>query len=288
MGTGCEAIRERFLALEERRMAPDEAGRVREHLAGCERCRQAWERWQADDRLLREGLAPVAPARDIAGAAVAAARSGQRTRRVVLPRRVVRWGLVAAAALALLAVGGWWWLGTRYPRIGRVVVAEGRPMARQRGARFAKVVETGAPIYNWDELLVGEGGRLEVELRDGSWVRLGPKTEAKMSGSWSGSRRECGHRLPHVCLQQGVVECDLKSTRHFRAVGTPLGSAIVEGTRFRVQYVVGVRTVLEVFEGKVTFSCPRGEVRVGPGGVWMVDATEGIARRVQGAGAEGD
>jgi ferric-dicitrate binding protein FerR (iron transport regulator) len=277
----CEAVRELFLALEEGALARGEAEAARAHLAGCEACRRAWEQWQADDRSLRQALRAVPAPRDVAGAVVEQVRRGRGAPMAGRRRLVLRWGLASAAAAAVVVVGGLWLFGKRYERVGQVADLKGEPMARQRGARFASVIEIGSPIYNGDVLLMGEGSELSVALDDGSMLEVGERTEAQLSGS--AGTQDCGQHFRHVCLREGEVEFKVHSTRYFQGVGTPLGSVVVEGTKFRVKYVKEVRMLLEVAEGEVTFSCPGGEVRVGPGKVWVLEAAVGRPRPTTGA-----
>jgi|GEM_PF-1866928 len=283
----CKHTAERFLDLEDGRLRPEDAVAVRAHLASCERCRAAWERWQAEDRLLREALRPVAPARDLAREAVARLRAVRAWRPAAPRPRVLVWGLSAAAAAAALAlaVGVWAVLGPRYVQLGQVTLAEGQVMARQRGARRAKPMLAGAAIYNYDELTVGSAGRLAVELHDRSRLILGESTDVQLYGGWQrDDDDDCDLGLPHVCLHRGEVECKLESLVYFCAVGTPLGTAIVQGTKFRMRYEADKRVLLEVLEGEVLFSCPKGQVRVGPGSVWAIESTTGLPVRVEREG----
>jgi len=277
----CEFTRARFLGLEEGSLGPEEAGRVRAHVAGCAGCRGAWERWEAEDRSLREALGAVPAPRDLAGAVVARVRK-EAMRRAAPGRRVglVRWGAVAAAAAVLLALGGWMLLGKRYERIGQVAAVEGEVLARQRGARRATALRAGAVVYAGDELVAGVASRVAVEFYDRSRLALAERTGVQLHCGSGGEEHGCGLGLPHVCLRQGEVECELNSLRYFRAVGTPLGTAIVQGTRFRMKCVGEQRVLLEVLEGEVLFSCPGGQVVAGPGGVWAIEGTGGMPRRL--------
>ena len=277
----CSLTRSRLLDLEDGRLAPDDAAAVRAHLAECAVCGKAWERWQADDRRLRSALRPVAVPRDLAGAAVARLRRGgapplAARRRVPL----LRWGVAAAAAAALAAFGAWALLRPHYAPIGQLASVEGELMARQRGARRLAPVGAGATIYNGDELVAGLASRAAVAFYDKSRLALGESTGVELHSAGEGDGQDCGADLPHVCLRQGEVECELHSLRYFRAVGTPLGAAIVQGTRFRMKHVAGQRVLLEVLEGEVLFSSPNGQVSVRPGGVWAIEGTSDVPRRL--------
>ena len=284
---GCRLARKRFLALEEGVLGAEEAGEVRAHLASCAACRREWEGWQADGRLLREAMRPARAPRDIAAAALAGIRHGAVPGRFGRWRLAIGWraaGAVAAAAAVLLVAGVWALSSGGYQRVGAVDGSVGRPMAQQRGARFASALDPGALVYTGCRLLTGPEEEASVRFDDGSRLVLKEGAEATLDcvGEASAPR---AHGLPHVCLHQGEVLVDLKSVRFFRAVGTPMGSAIVIGTTFRIRMkcVFRVRTVLEVLEGEAEFSCPGGEVRALPGSVWAVDAGSGRPRRVSGA-----
>jgi len=278
MSRDCDKARTRFLALEDATLGTEDATRVCAHLAECGECRRAWQEWQADGRLLGEALRPVEVPRDVAGAVVAQLRSGAARPRIAVQRRWVLVGGLAAAAAVLLALGALLLFGKRYEQIGRVASAEGQPLARQRGARYASPIAPGAPIYDGDELIADGRSQLEVGIDDGSRLTMRQMTELLLHSGQSRRRPDCGLEPPHVCLHEGEVVIDLKSTRRFCAVGTPLGTAFVRGTRFRMKYVNASRALLEVFEGEVIFSCPKGEARVTPGGIWVVDGAEGIPK----------
>ncbi len=281
----CRFTQSRFLDMEAGSLGPGEAVVAREHLGGCPACRQAWERWQADDRRLREALGPVPAPVDLAGAALARIRRAAAAPAAPGRRLVLRWGVAAAAAaaVALLALAALTLLPRRYEKIGQVALVEGEVMARQRGARRLTPLQPGATVYEGDELVAGVASHLAVALYDRSRLALAASTAVQLH-SVRGEEGEdaCGPGLPHVCLEQGEVECDLESLRYFRAVGTPLGTAIVYGTRFRMRYLGGPRVLLEVLEGEVLFSCPGGLAVAKPGAVWAIEGPRGIPRRLDG------
>lgn len=275
----CQAIRSRFLALEEGRLGPEAARAVAEHLGTCDACRGEWQAWQDDDRRLRDALQPEAPPRDLAAAAVARLRAERGTDIRGRRRHRVRWA-VAVAAVAAIALGIVAYRSWGEGPIGEIEVAEGRPTLKQPGDGEPLFAEVAKPVYNGAELHAAPGDRLAVRFREGSRLTLSPGTKVTLSGP--GHFGQCGHFLPHVCLHYGEVVCELESLRHFRAVGTPLGTAIIEGTKFRIKYVSGQRTVLEVLEGEVQFSCPGGEVRAVAGTTWVTDSRELLPRKVSG------
>ena len=276
---GCRRIRSRFLALDEGRLGAEAARAVDEHLGACEACRAACRAWRDDDRRLREALQPEAPPRDLAAAAVARLRAERETDARGRRRVGARWA-VAVAAAAAVAVGIMAYRSWRQGPIGEVEIAEGRPTLKQPGDAEPLFAEVAKPVYNGAELHAAPGDRLAVRFREGSRLTLSPGTKVTLSGP--GHFGDCGHFLPHLCLHYGEVVCELESLRHFRAVGTPLGTAIVEGTKFRVKYVSGRWTVVEVLEGAVQFSCPGGEVRAVAGTTWVADSRELLPRKVSG------
>ncbi|MFC1806505.1 FecR domain-containing protein, partial [Planctomycetota bacterium] len=192
---------------------------------------------------------------------------------------VLRWA-VAAAAVVLVVGGVLVHRAGRYQRIGEMAEVVGQPQVRQRGAARASAAREREAVCNGAELVTAPAEKLAVRFADGSRLVLSEGTKATLSGE--GYFGDCGHYLPHVCLHHGEVLCELKSLRHFRGVGTPLGTAIVEGTVFRMKYVRGDHVLLEVLEGAVQFSCPEGEVRAEAGTTWVVDAGKQKPRRVSG------
>jgi len=283
MSNECRKVQARFLDFAEGLVRPSDAVAVRSHVARCPQCRQAWAQWQADELQLHGALGPVSPPRDIAGDVVAQLRAGPGRRAAparCVARATPRWLLPAAAAGALLLVGLWALLGKRYEQVGEAAGVQGQVTARQRGARDLAPIQAGAPIYNGDQLLAGADSRLAVLLKDSSRLSLAEKTDVRLHAGAAQASYECGHELPHVCLTQGEVECELHGVRYFRAVGTPLGTAIVQGTRFRMKYVSDERVLLEVLEGMVVFSCPNGHIAVKPGSVWAIEGAQGIPMRV--------
>jgi len=279
----CKETRALFLGLEEGGLTADEAAEARAHLAACPACGQAWERWQAQDQRLREALGPVPVPRDLAGAVVAQVR-GDAARRRSASRRTpaLRWGVAAAAAAAFLAVGAWMLLGKRYEPVGQVGAVEGQVLARQRGARRPSALQAGATLYNGDELVAGIASRAALRFYDKSRLAVEESTTVQLHCRADGAEHDCSLELPHVCLHRGEVECELNSLRYFRAIGTPLGTAIVHGTKFRMRYVEGQRVLLEVLEGEVLFSSPGGQIAVRPGAVWAIEGASGVPRRLPG------
>ncbi len=274
----CEAVRERFLDLEGGGLAPPDERRVREHIEACEACRRAWEAWQVQGRALRDALGPVRPPRDVAGAALAELHADRRQQQRARGRVLMKWGAVAAAAV-LIAVGMALYRATRYERIGSVEEVVGRPQARQRGQARPGAINASDAVYNGAELVTAANEGLALRFDDGSRLVMSEGTKVQLSGT--GYLAHCGHHLAHVCLLRGEVLCELKSLTYFRGVGTPLGTAIVEGTTFRVRYQ-GRWTLLEVLEGTVKFSCPSGEVRANAGTTWVVDSRDLMPRKVSG------
>lgn len=280
----CDEVQEQFLRLEEGRLSPEHERVLRAHLSGCEVCRVKWAAWQVEGRLLGEALRPVSIPRDVAGDVAArlrrqAPRPASRRRRLVL-----RWALTAAAAGLLLVLGRVLLLSPGHVQLGYFGVLAGRPLVAQRGARFVSVVEDGAEAYDGALLVTGEGERLVVRLADGSRLVLSEATEVRLSGGAAAA--ECGHLVPHVCLRRGEVLCTMSSMKYFRAVGTPLGTALLPAKEFSIRYEPGAWTRLEALAGAVRFSCPYGVAEVRVGEVWVVEAGDGVPRRLRGPGED--
>lgn len=138
---------------------PHEARQITEHLAGCDKCRQALEDHQFAASALREAPQVKAPtglwAAIEAGRATSAAAGAARG----MGGRVMS---LAAAAVILLAVAGWW-LWPAPPQPWDVV----RVDADDRRLSAGEWVETGPGTAR---LRIGEIGTVDVE--PGSRIQL--------------------------------------------------------------------------------------------------------------------
>jgi ferric-dicitrate binding protein FerR (iron transport regulator) len=276
--TACDRARQAFLDLEDRALAPDREHEVRQHLAQCPACQAAWEAWDADARLLRDALAPVPLPRDAASRVAAQVRRQQRQPHTRTRRRVLQYGLAAAAALLVALLGPWAWHGPPLVRVGTLAAFAGRPTVQQPDEDAPSEATQDETLYDGALLVTGEGERLTVRLADGSELTLEEQTEAHLSGATA--QDNCGHPLPHVCLHRGEVACRMAGTELFRAVGTPLGTAIFGAADFRVRYIPRQRTRVAARTGRVRLSCPAGVAHIEPGQVWEVTAADGIPRQV--------
>jgi len=279
----CDEVRQEFLRLEEERLVPERERAVRSHLAECPACHMAWAEWQSESRVLRDALQPVAPPRDLARDVADELRRTKTWQPSRRQRLALRWGLTAAAAVLVLVLGPVMLRSPGYVQVGQLGVLSGRPMVEQRGARFASVAENGAGVFDGAILTTGQGQRMAVRLADGSSLRLEESTKLRLSGARSPA--DCGHGLPHVCLRWGEVLCELRSAEYYRAVGTPLGTALLpeagaERATFRMRFEPGQFARLEVLAGQVDFSCPEGMARAKAGTVWVVDAQLGIPKQL--------
>jgi ferric-dicitrate binding protein FerR (iron transport regulator) len=275
----CRFTQSCFLGLEGGHLLRAEAARVRAHLDGCADCRRAWERWQADDHRLRQALTQVLAPAGLADPVLARIRREAAARRAPVRLRTFRWAAAAAAAALLLALGAWALLRPHYEPIGQLAAAEGEVLARQKGARHARPLQAGATVFDGDELLAGAASRAAVEFNDKSRLDIAEGTDVELHAGEELSENDCDPSQAHVCLQAGEVEMELRSLRYFRAIGTPLATAIARDTRLRMKHIPGQRVLLQVLEGEVLFSSPRGQVRVTPGGVWVVES-DGFPKRL--------
>ncbi|NQT85380.1 hypothetical protein HQ560_01360 [bacterium] len=271
----CTPIRDGFLDLTDGRLGAEPTRRLREEIASCAACGQAWERWKQDDLALASALrAEVAP-RDIAGPVLAVVRRGRPAAR--LPRRVlVR---LAAAAVVLLAVGGVY-LATRkrHDHVGRVETTRGHPTMLQPGAKHASIASEAATVLDGAIWKTGSGDEVRIQLDDGSILVVKPGAEVRLHGK--ASQCALADHLPHICLRRGEVELELASTALYRAVGTPLGTVMTDKAHFTVSYEPNARTTVRAISGQVVFSCPARQVNVMPGSAWTVEAASGVPRLV--------
>ena len=278
----CERTRQRFLDLEEGLLPPEQAEPLRAHLRQCPACRRLWDVFQAQDRLLADALQPVPAPRDLAVGVLAKVRSRPAAAKPIGRRPALVGGLTAAAGI-LIALGVLFFPRPHYVQIGYLGVVAGRPMAAQRGEEFPSQVADGAAVYDGATLVTGAGESLEVRLDDGSLLVLSGGTKARLSGD--AAAEECGHAMPHVCLHAGEILCKFQSNKHFRAVGTPLGSAFAQRATLRVKYVPGKRTVVAVVEGHARIVGRYREAQAPPGSRWVVDAS-GHLRELRSEGRE--
>ncbi len=275
----CRGIQRGFLALEEGRLDPAAAARVRGHVSVCPECRATWDAWQADDGRLREALRPSRAPRAVVESAMAAIR--QPAPKLGGVRRVaVGWQVAMVAAAAVLVVSAAMILTDgRTRRVGQVAALTGQPVAQQRGARFASVLGVGAGIYEDCRLLTGRAEGVELSFEDGSRLVVMEGADVRLDCVGAGGT---GHGLPHVCLSRGEVMCDLKSPRVFRGVGTPLGTILTTGGKLHVRYVPDIMLVVQLVEGVGRLSYEAGEMPLAPGAIWIVEPGTGRAWQAPG------
>jgi anti-sigma factor RsiW len=273
----CQPWRDAFLDLADGRLGADEARRLHDEIASCAACQRAWQAWEQDDRALASALRAEVAQADIAGPVLAIIRRRQRepVRRFSRPLLV----RLAAAAVLLLAVGGVFLL-TRGgpPRVGTVEATSGRPTTVRPGTHEATLASQAAAVLDGAVWRTGSGDEVRIQLNDGSRLLVKPGADVRLHGT--ASQCALANRLPHVCLRKGEVELDLKSTSIYRAIGTPLGTAMAEQARFAVAYEPNAKTTVRVLSGRVVFSCPAREVVAWPGSTWVVEAGVGIPRLV--------
>ena len=209
-------------------------------------------------------------------------KTGRRTNRR-------RWVLVSCAALALVAVLALYRAPWRQPIpvVGTAIRVVGRPRVTGALGSRPAIVHAGAAIASGTELATGETDQLELQLPDGSRVRLDFNTSATISITRHKGvvtdRAELGLRRGRLWLlvtpeQTGLV------------VRTPAGIAEALGTLFEISAseerpeptgASGPRaeptsqTTITVLRGKVRFRNRHGAVVADAG--MAVDATEARA-----------
>jgi anti-sigma factor RsiW len=273
----CRPYRDAFLDMADGRLGADEARRLRDEIGSCEACKQAWETWQQDDRALASSLRAEVAQADIAGPVLAVIR--RRQDEPVRPFSRPLFVRLAAAAVLLLAVGGVYLIARNGPpRVGTVEATAGHPTTVRPGTVEATAALQATAVLDGAIWRTGAGDEVRIQFNDGSRLLVKPGADVRLHGE--ASQCALGNRLPHMCLRRGEVELDLKSTALYRAVGTPLGTAMAEQARFAVAYEPNAKTTIRVMSGRVVFSCPAREVVAWPGNTWVVEVGVGIPRLV--------
>ncbi|MBI4420781.1 MAG: FecR domain-containing protein, partial [Gemmatimonadetes bacterium] len=141
----------------------------------------------------------------------------------------VRWATVGGVAAAMLVVGF--------------------------AAAHVFVGSEPAATFGADEFVTGPSGVSTVTLRDGSVVRLGPRSQLRLTGP--GIERE-------VTLEGHAFFAVAHAPDRPFTIVTSAGRVTALGTRFDLQ-AGGNDLSLVLLEGKVRLSTPGREVSLGPG-----------------------
>lgn len=144
------------------------------------------------------------------------------------------------------------------PWVAKVVSAEGPVQVQRSGGPTAQPAGLNDTLCPGDRIRVGPLGRAAVQLADEAetLIRLDEGTTLTFAA------RKVEKPLL-LQLIEGVVHV-LSRIPHALSIDTPLASAAIEGTEF-VLGVAPAEAELWVFEGRVRFSNPRGQLQVASG-----------------------
>ena len=208
--------------------------------------------------------------------------TGRRTGRT-------RWVVASCAALALVAVFALFRAPGKQPIpvVGTAIRVVGRPQIMGAPGSRPAVVQAGAAIVSGTELATGETDQLEVQLQDGSRVRLGFNTSVTVS---SAKRPRIATGRADLDLKRGRLWLLVTPEQTGLLVHTRAGTAEALGTLFevsageqrpRTSAVSGPRpeptaqATVTVLRGKVRFSNQHGSVVASSG--MTIDATHARA-----------
>ena len=134
---------------------------------------------------------------------------------------------------------------------GHVSFLDGRAWRSAPHAKAARLAK-GAAVYVGDQVHTGTGARLEIRLRDGSAVRLGPKSKMILDAAQFTRKRE--RKKVTIKLLLGRIWSKVTHAVHgddsFK-VTTDSAVAGVRGTSFRVNAMADRSTLVRVYSGTV-------------------------------------
>ncbi len=134
---------------------------------------------------------------------------------------------------------------------GHVSFLDGRAWRSAPHVRATRLAQ-GAAVYVGDRVRTGTGARLELRLRDGSAVRLGPKSKMVLDAAQFTRKKE--RKKVTIKLLLGRVWSKVTHAIHgddtFK-VATDSAVAGVRGTSFRVNAMADKSTLVRVYSGTV-------------------------------------
>jgi hypothetical protein len=179
-------------------------------------------------------------------------------------RAAARAGLAAAALAAAVAAAS----AAPPPPAGKVAFLAG-DATRTEGDRPPERLAVGSAVREGDVLETAARTRLEVRLRDGSALRLGPGSRARIERAAFG--KAAADRKVTARLLAGQVWANVARAVGGEArfeVATDHAVAGVRGTTFRVDAATDRSVVVKVYSGTVAVSAgpvPRPAHGTGPG-----------------------
>lgn len=160
-----------------------------------------------------------------------------------------------------------------HARIVRLSYAEGSvELATDRGRGNATI---NVPITEGDRLLTSSNGWAEVELEDGSTVRLAPSTQVTFTEL---GRASSGSTLTTVDLDQGEAEFNISRQHDDQFAVTARNKTVLvkHSGRFRLTSVVRNPLEIVVFKGEVSVKDSNSgqQVEVKKGETFALDALD--------------
>src|SRR3954447_11113442 len=143
----------------------------------------------------------------------------------------------------------------RYARLG---LTEGKVDVQLQAADPWLPAERNLPIIESSWLRTGASSKLEVELDEGSAVRLGPDSMIELSDY---TRLSTGQRVTVISLDRGIAyftgEPEGRDSLSLAVPGAQI--TLLKGARVRIEALDNVSRV-SVIEGVVRLTCPAAEL----------------------------
>ena len=278
----CSWVRPRLVAFLLGELSPRTADKIASHLGLCPACLRELDSLQHAvshlEQVAQQQRSPLPsePPTAVADGAVFPV-DRQLVRELVRGakrRRPSTWAMAAGTAAAL-AVVVWWTIGPLLgppPVVGEILRVSGHPQMRVRSRGEFEAVRAGERVTAGSQLRTSETDTLEVQLRDGSRVRLDFDTTLELAEDRD--RRGAAHRID-LHLRAGRIWLLVTPAQTGLRVYTPAGTAEALGTIFEVAITdagsreedrkgpkaePGGRTTVTVLRGEVRLANRHGEV----------------------------
>jgi hypothetical protein len=162
--------------------------------------------------------------------------------------------IVLTACLAIPAVAD------SQARVVRLSDVEGKVQVERNAAEGYQKAFLNMPMAQGYQVRTGDDGRAEIELEDGSAVRLTPNSLVSFPQL---SLRNDGGKVSSVKLEQGTAYVDFRASKkdEMNLLFGPETAKLAGAAHLRVQ-LGDVDATLAVFKGNVTADGPSGEVAV--------------------------
>src|SRR5579885_1551143 len=188
------------------------------------------------------------------------------------------------AALCTALVGGPALAGDLHLRFARVTLAEGRVEIDQTGTGEKIPAARNLPVGQGFWVETFGGAQAELEMDDGSYLRLGPDSQAELSDL---AGLSTGQRISRISLERGGLYATAEPIRpNVFAVAAPgVEIAFLTGSRVRVEAGEKGSTVV-ILEGRVRLRTRAAELDLHEGETAHVDPQVGdrfqLLREAQG------